>query len=252
MDLFNQTPQEEPIKKIVGNAFNINTNNHDEWLTPPDLIKSLGVFDLDPCSPINRPWDTAKNHLTVNDESLLQHWEGRVWLNPPYGKYMEKFLHKMALHKNGISLIFARTETKAFQNFIFPHAESIFFIHGRITFFTVEGIAAKFNSGAPSVLIGHDEYNAEMIEQSGIKGHHVYLKQRIFIAGISLDQNKTWRVIVGEALEELKEASLSEIYETVVKLAPNRIKSNPNYKAKIRQTLQFHYEKISKGTYTLN
>jgi len=23
----------------------------DEWLTPPKIIKSLGEFDLDPCSP---------------------------------------------------------------------------------------------------------------------------------------------------------------------------------------------------------
>jgi hypothetical protein len=37
----------------------------DEWLTPPEIIKSLGEFDLDPCSPINRPWDTAKNHYTI-------------------------------------------------------------------------------------------------------------------------------------------------------------------------------------------
>lgn len=24
----------------------------DTWLTPPDIIKSLGEFDLDPCSPV--------------------------------------------------------------------------------------------------------------------------------------------------------------------------------------------------------
>ncbi|MFH6944604.1 DNA N-6-adenine-methyltransferase [Flavobacterium sp. FlaQc-50] len=233
--------------------FNVNTENNETWLTPPELIKSLGEFDLDPCSPINRPWNTAKNHLTIEDESLLHPWEGRVWLNPPYGKYMEKFLHKMALHQNGISLIFARTETQAFQNYIFPFAESIFFIEGRLTFYNVEGKKAGSNAGAPSVLIGHDEFNSQMIEQSGLKGHHVYLKQRIFIAGISLDNNKVWRVIVGEALEELeKEASLSEIYETVVRLAPNRIKSNKHYKAKIRQVLQTHYTKISKATYNLN
>lgn len=34
-----------------------------ELLTPPELIKSLGEFGLDPCSPINRPWDTAKKTL---------------------------------------------------------------------------------------------------------------------------------------------------------------------------------------------
>lgn len=26
--------------------FNTNTNNHDEWLTPPEIIRALGGFDL--------------------------------------------------------------------------------------------------------------------------------------------------------------------------------------------------------------
>lgn len=233
--------------------FNTNTENNEVWLTPPGLIKSLGEFDLDPCSPIDRPWDTAKNHMTIEDDGLLLPWFGRVWLNPPYGNKMSDWLQKMALHGNGIALVFARTETRNFQQFVFPHAESILFMEGRVKFHLVTGEQAKTGANAPSVLIGYDEENAEMIEQSGIKGHHIYLKQRIFIAGISYDNNKTWRVIVGEALEELnREATLSELYDAVVRLAPNRVKSNPHYKAKIRQTVQRHYEKITKATYKIN
>lgn len=232
---------------------NVNTENNDVWLTPPGLIKSLGEFDLDPCSPLNRPWDTAKNHFTKEDDGLFLPWDGRVWLNPPYGPQLVKWLHKMALHGNGTALVFARTETTAFQYYVFPHAESILFMKGRINFHYEDGTQASQSGGAPSVLIGYDEYNAEMIEQSGIKGHHVCLKPKIFIAGISYDQNKTWRVIVGEVLEELnREATLSDIYETVVRLAPNRIKANPHYKAKVRQVLQVHYDRIAKGTYKLN
>jgi hypothetical protein len=36
---------------------------HDEWLTPPEIVKALGTFDLDPCAPAVRPWDTAKRHF---------------------------------------------------------------------------------------------------------------------------------------------------------------------------------------------
>lgn len=90
----------------------------DEWLTPPNIIRSLGVFDLDPCSPINRPWDTAINHLTILDDGLSKEWEGRVWLNPPYGNETRKWLKKLAEHGNGIALIFARTETKTFFPFV--------------------------------------------------------------------------------------------------------------------------------------
>lgn len=232
---------------------NINTDNEETWLTPPELITSLGVFDLDPCSPLNRPWDTALNHYTIDDNGLLMPWFGRVWCNPPYGKYMGQFLHKMALHNDGIALIFARTDTNAFQEYIFPHAESLFFIDGRITFYDRNGIRAKHNSGAPSVLVSYGEENAEAIEVSGLKGFHLPVKERIFITGISLDENKTWRVIVGEAMEELKkEASLSDIYETVLRLAPGRISKNKHYKAKIRQTLQNHYERIAPGIYKIN
>ncbi|MFB5758983.1 DNA N-6-adenine-methyltransferase [Paenibacillus medicaginis] len=58
----------------------------DEWLTPPEIIKGLGEFDLDPCVPINRPWDTAKNHYTIEDNGLKKKWFGKVWMNPPYGE----------------------------------------------------------------------------------------------------------------------------------------------------------------------
>lgn len=42
----------------------------NEWLTPPELLAKLGDFDLDPCSPINRPWPTAANHYTIEDDGI--------------------------------------------------------------------------------------------------------------------------------------------------------------------------------------
>ena len=57
----------------------------DEWLTPPGVVKALGDFDLDPCSPINRPWPTAAKHYTALDNGLRQVWTGRVWCNPHNG-----------------------------------------------------------------------------------------------------------------------------------------------------------------------
>lgn len=59
--------------------FNIRTSGHDEWLTPPEIIKALGTFDLDPCSPIHRPWPTATNHYTVENDGFNLPWYGRVW-----------------------------------------------------------------------------------------------------------------------------------------------------------------------------
>lgn len=64
----------------------------DEWLTPPSIIKALGPFDLDPCSPITPPWVIATNTYTVRDDGLAKRWAGRIFLNPPYGPLTGKWL----------------------------------------------------------------------------------------------------------------------------------------------------------------
>jgi hypothetical protein len=149
---------------------------NDEWLTPPSMIKSLGEFDLDPCSPVVRPWETAKKHYTINDNGLLQEWEGRVWLNPPYGKYTLEWMNKMALHNNGIALIFAKTDTGVWHDIVFRHASAILFLRGRIKFYTTSGEEAKFNGGAPSALIAFNEDNAIALATSGIIGKIIPLE----------------------------------------------------------------------------
>lgn len=142
----------------------------DEWLTPPEILNELGPFDLDPCSPINRPWSTAKKHFTIEDNGLLQPWDGRVWCNPPYGKEAATWLERCAIHGNCIALIFARTETRMFFDWVWNHATAIKFIEGRLYFHHVDGSKAKANSGAPSVLIAYGKNNAEILKNCNIKG----------------------------------------------------------------------------------
>jgi hypothetical protein len=85
----------------------------NEWLTPPELLSKLGHFDLDPCSPINRPWSTADRHYTILDDGLEQEWTGRVFCNPPYEtNLIVRFIQCCAEHENVIALTFARTDTK--------------------------------------------------------------------------------------------------------------------------------------------
>ena len=147
----------------------------DEWLTPPDIIKSLGQFDLDPCSPINKPWETAKNYFTINDDGLSKTWAGRVWCNPPYGKHTEPWLNKLADHQNGIALIFARTETKMFFSQVWNKAHAVFFFEGRLFFHHVSGQRAKSNAGAPSCLVSYSKENTLAIIQSNLKGKLITL-----------------------------------------------------------------------------
>jgi hypothetical protein len=147
----------------------------DEWLTPPEIIKSLGEFDLDPCSPINRPWDTAKNHYTIQDDGLLLPWNGRVWLNPPYGNKIDAWLQKAALHQNCMVLIFARTDTASFHANVFNQADSILFIKGRLKFYHVSGKQGD-SAGAPSCLVSYNKENSQYLKNSNIKGKLITLK----------------------------------------------------------------------------
>ncbi len=154
--------------------FNTNTENKDEWLTPPYIIKALGSFDLDPCSPINRPWDTAKNHYTVLDDGLRLPWDGRVWLNPPYGRETFNWIARLSEHKNGIALIFARTETKGFHEYIWDRAYSVFFFKGRLKFYHVDGTRGA-SANAPSCLVTYSFEDNLAIKRSGLKGKCVCL-----------------------------------------------------------------------------
>ena len=142
----------------------------EEWLTPRPILSELGEFDLDPCSPIDRPWPTAKNHFTIVDNGLIKQWSGRVWLNPPYGNQTGRWLKKMADHNNGIALIFARTETVMFFDYVWNKADSILFLKGRLSFFNIDGSEGKSNAGAPSVLVAYGAENSSILEKCNIEG----------------------------------------------------------------------------------
>ena len=148
---------------------------NDEWLTPPEILRKLGAFDLDPCSPVDRPWETAGRHYTILDDGLKQDWSGRVWLNPPYGLEAAKWLRRLVDHGNGIALIFARTETEMFFEHVWNAATALLFIKGRLYFHYVDGRRAAANSGAPSVLVAYGLNNGESLAQSGIEGRMVWL-----------------------------------------------------------------------------
>lgn len=141
---------------------------NDEWLTPPEILRPLGCFDLDPCSPIVRPWSTANNHYAILDNGLSKPWMGRVWLNPPFGREAVKWLRRMAQHGNGIALIPARTETAMFYEAVWNLADAVLFIKGRPHFHFVTGDRAPFNSGAPICLVAYGRTNVQVLLDSGL------------------------------------------------------------------------------------
>ncbi|HCC51469.1 MAG TPA: adenine methyltransferase [Porphyromonadaceae bacterium] len=144
-----------------------------EWYTPPEIIKSLGKFDLDPCTSdiawkFNR---SAKKYYTIQEDGLSKEWFGRVWLNPPYSQpSVGLFMEKMAIHNNGIALLYNRTDNKMFQEIILPVSDSIMFLSGRIHFFRPDGTKGS-QPGAGSILIAFGQHNTIALENSGLKGH---------------------------------------------------------------------------------
>lgn len=147
------------------------------WLTPKHIIDALGDFDTDPCCPDNMPWRTADIMLTKSDDGTTAPWKGRVWLNPPYGKEAWPFLQRMATYDGGgIALIFVRTDAKQWHEWIFPFADSVLFLRGRLRFCHADGTPGQ-SCPTPSALVAYSEYDTEILSKSGIKGTLIRLKE---------------------------------------------------------------------------
>lgn len=230
----------------------------DTWFTPPDVLEALGgadSFDLDPCSHIDRPWPTARQHYTVEDNGLLLPWFGRVWCNPPYSiVLLTRFLARMAEHGEGIGLIFARTETDPFHRFVWGAATGLLFLRGRLNFHRADGSRAEANGGAPSVLIAWGEDDRDILAAAPIDGAFVplRLKASMLVTAFASDSEggaSTW----GEALTAYMGAqpgpvALGELYRAFVDHPKTR--TNQHWREKLRQALQKGaFERVEKGVW---
>ena len=77
----------------------------DERYTPPSLVKALGRFDLDPCSPPEGPLHgCADTWFSIEDDGLAQPWNGRVFMNPPWSN-TTPWADKFRLHGHGVAVV---------------------------------------------------------------------------------------------------------------------------------------------------
>ena len=220
----------------------------DEWYTPPEIIAALGgadSFDLDPCAPPVQPFPTARRTFTKADNGLLQAWDGRVWLNPPYSSdVIGQWLGRMAGHGIGTALIFARTETDAFFRFVWERTHALLFLRGRINFYLPDGTRAKKNSGAPSVLCAYGLHDMDVLAFCGLKGQFVPLRlpRSVLVEALT----PTWREALADWMKDRAGVRLDEIYRAFEDHPKAR--SNPNFKAKLRQQLQLGpYRRVGRG-----
>jgi phage N-6-adenine-methyltransferase len=148
------------------------TNNETvEWYTPKWVFDAIGLeYDLDPCSPgAHKTVVPAKKHLTVVEDGLATPWDKKdlVWMNPPYGLGIYKWMDKLAEHGNGVALIFARMDTSWAQNNL-PTASAICFLSGRVRFINGNTGEPGGTPGAGSMLVAYGETAGKAVRNCGL------------------------------------------------------------------------------------
>jgi len=155
-----------------------NVNNKSvDWYTPPWIFERLNLdFDLDPCAPIGGvPWIPAKKHYSLIDDGLTKDWgSDLVWLNPPYGVSTGAWLNKMHNHRNGIALVFSRTDCAWYHDFV-AEADAILFLRGRVKFVDGLGVTGGSGAGCGSMLIAWGDKSVKALGSMSDRGHFVIL-----------------------------------------------------------------------------
>ena len=107
------------------------------WATPQKFFDKYNEeyrFTLDPCATS----DNAKCpiYFTEADDGLKQQWTGSVWMNPPYGreiiKWMKKAYESSLQGATVVCLVPSRTDTKWWHDYAMKG--EIEFIKGRLKF----------------------------------------------------------------------------------------------------------------------
>lgn len=111
----------------------------EDWTTPPAVFAELDAefgFTLDPCSSDENA--LCVKHYTLADDGLRQRWAPeRVYMNPPYGREVGKWVRKAhdeaLLGALVVGLVPSRTDTAWWHDWIQDKAE-VRFLRGRLKF----------------------------------------------------------------------------------------------------------------------
>jgi phage N-6-adenine-methyltransferase len=111
-----------------------------EWRTPPALFQQLHAefaFDLDAAASDDNA--LCRRYYTERDDALIQPWDGRTYLNPPYGRQLPAFVRKAFAEVAcgccpvAVLLIPARTDTRVWHDCVMQ-ATAVRFLRGRVRF----------------------------------------------------------------------------------------------------------------------
>lgn len=124
----------------------------DQWATPDDCFADLDRefgFTLDACADDSN--HKCAVYFTREVDGLAQTWGGVVWMNPPYGREIWKWIRKAydaSLHGAiVVCLVPARTDTQWWHEWVTRAAE-VRFLRGRLKFG-----GAKTSAPFPSCVV---------------------------------------------------------------------------------------------------
>lgn len=109
------------------------------WETPQDIFEALDSefrFTVDVCAlPENRK---CRRFYSPEDDGLAQHWDGETcWMNPPYGRGIERWMKKAYEHQQAggtlVALIPNRSNAPWWHEYVMKAAE-IRFIRSKVKF----------------------------------------------------------------------------------------------------------------------
>lgn len=133
------------------------SSKRDDWRTPEcvlELVRKLGPIALDPCTWPGNPTG-ATEFFTADEDGLGRSWEtvppGLVFVNPPYGRAIVRWINKCAAEAGEgaeiVALVPARPDTRWWKMVTYT-ASAVCFWRGRMVFQGAEH-AAPF----PSAII---------------------------------------------------------------------------------------------------
>lgn len=112
----------------------------DDWATPIDFYRQLDHefgFALDPCASEGNA--KCRRYFTVEVDGLAQDWSpGPVFMNPPYGREIARWVEKAWLESQRgvlvVGLLPARTDADWWHRCVISADAEVRFIRGRLKF----------------------------------------------------------------------------------------------------------------------
>lgn len=140
-----------------------------EWFTPPWVIEHArlliggALFDLDPASNCHaqayiqaKEWYGLDHPLPDHRDGLRVSWYGNVWLNPPYGRGILRWIQKAVdEYRAGratriVCLVPARLDTRWFR-LLHTTMRGMYVYRSRLVFLSPTGTTST--APFPSVLV---------------------------------------------------------------------------------------------------